>query len=162
MKTRFLFFVLLAVCIPAFAQTNKKAANAIKEVLKEDFDPFVREADKKAPGSTSTVQSPGQYPSGNNWNSSSSTPSQSSSSSQTPCSICGGSGRCSGTYSYSSTAQSLYCNGSGICSQCGGKKIINNLYTGNAMTCSYCNGSGRCSRCNGTGRCSSCGGTGHK
>ena len=44
-----------------------------------------------------------------------------------------------------------YCSGIGICSNCRGKKVVNDMFE-----------SGTCGTCNGTGECKECHGKGHK
>lgn len=59
------------------------------------------------------------------------------------CSICNGTGRCTGTYCYK-----------GSCSRCGGTGMGTM-----GKKCNYCN-NGKCRTCGGTGKCKYCGGSG--
>ena len=59
------------------------------------------------------------------------------------CSICNGTGRCTGTYCYK-----------GTCSRCGGTGMGTM-----GKKCNYCN-NGKCRTCGGTGKCKYCGGSG--
>ena len=59
------------------------------------------------------------------------------------CSICNGTGRCTGTYCYK-----------GTCSRCGGTGMGTM-----GKKCNYCN-NGECRTCGGTGKCKYCGGSG--
>lgn len=82
-----------------------------------------------------------------------------------PVPVGGGSGAASG---YSSGGSSIgngsgsdsnslyktchYCNGTGLCSSCKGKGVLQNTYSGSWYDCTSCSGTGHCFNCNGRGR----------
>lgn len=76
------------------------------------------------------------------------------------CSLCGGSGKCSGAgnIAYSN----MYCNGSGRCTKCYGNGYYSNPFGTGYVDCAMCNKTGKCGQCSGTGRCNRCNGTGRR
>lgn len=69
----------------------------------------------------------------------------------------GGSSVGGGSGSGSSKSGSLYktchyCHGTGACSSCKGKGVLENTYSGGWYNCTSCSGTGHCFNCNGRGR----------